>query len=134
MKQVADVKEIRGEDAILTVKRQSMCDGCHKEGGCGHCSQVLEVTVKNTLGAEVGDKVEIETPGATVIGVAALVFLLPLLLSFLAFFLTELFGAATPYCYLAAVIAPLLCYLAISLTVRKSKVALKITMVAILPS
>ena len=131
MKQTAIVKEVVGDSAILLVKRQTMCDGCHKESSCGGCAQMLEVTVKNTLNATVGDSVTIETPGATVIGVAALVFLLPLILSFVAYGIAALLTEHTLYRTLAALITPALAYAVIAIAVRKSKKTLTVEMVDI---
>ncbi|MBO7740804.1 MAG: SoxR reducing system RseC family protein [Clostridia bacterium] len=131
MKQTAIVKAVVDETAILLVKRQTMCDGCHKESGCGGCSQIIEVRVKNTLNATVGDTVTIETPGATVIGVAALVFLLPLLLAFAAYGVATLFTDSTLYQTLASLITPALAYAVIAIVVRKSKKTLTVEMVDI---
>ena len=131
MKQTAIVKAVEDETAILLVKRQTMCDGCHKESGCGGCSQIIEVRVKNTLNATVGDTVTIETPGATVIGVAALVFLLPLLLAFAAYGVATLFTDSTLYQTLASLITPALAYAVIAIVVRKSKKTLTVEMVDI---
>ena len=131
MKQTAIVKAVVDETAILLVKRQTMCDGCHKESGCGGCSQIIEVRVKNTLNATVGDTVTIVTPGATVIGVAALVFLLPLLLAFAAYGVATLFTDSTLYQTLASLITPALAYAVIAIVVRKSKKTLTVEMVDI---
>lgn len=131
MKQTATVKEVVGETAVLLVKRQTMCDGCHKESGCGGCSQILEVRVKNTLHAKAGDSVTIETPGATVIGVAALVFLLPLFLAFAAYGISTFLTSDLLYRTLAAIVAPLLAYAVIAIVVRKSKKTLTVEMVDI---
>jgi len=131
MKQTAIVKEVVGDSAILLVKRQTMCDGCHKESGCGGCSQIIEVTVKNTLYAKAGDSVTIETPGATVIGVAALVFLLPLMLAFAAYGISALLTDNTLYRTLVALITPALAYAVIAFAVRKSKKTLTVEMVDI---
>lgn len=131
MKQTAIVKEVTGDTAILLVKRQTMCDGCHKESGCGGCAQMLEVSVKNSLNASVGDTVTIQTPGATVIGVAALVFLLPLLLSFAAYGIAAMLTDQTLYRTLAALATPALAYAVIAVAVRKSKKTLTVEMVDI---
>lgn len=131
MKQTAIVKEVVNDTAVLLVKRQTMCDGCHRESGCGGCSQIIEVTVKNTLNASVGNTVTIETPGATVIGVAALLFLLPLLLSFAAYGVSTLLTDNTLYRTLSALITPALAYAVIAVAVRKSKKTLTVEMVDI---
>ena len=132
MKQTAIVKEVVNDKALLLIKRQTMCDGCHKEGGCHGCSQIIEVTVDNTLYASAGDTVQIETPGATVIGVSALVFFLPLMLAFAAYFTLDALGLQEGFCYLGALLAPVICYTVIAIVVRRSRKTLKVTMTQVL--
>lgn len=81
MKKEAQVISVSDDGtAELRVKRDSACGDCASCGGC-NAGSVL-VKVKNSLSAKVGDTVLIETPSKTVVAVAALVYLLPLLLFF----------------------------------------------------
>lgn len=96
------------------------------------CSQVLEIRVKNEYNAAVGDTVEIETGSSAVIGVAALVFLLPLLLAFAAYFITETLTSQRLYGYLAALAMLVITYTVIAVVVRKMNKTLSVTMTAIL--
>lgn len=91
MKTTATVLAVTGEVATVLVVRTSACEGCHKlsgGGSCAVCSLVgggkpMTARAGNRLGARVGDRVTVERAAAGVLGDAALVFLLPLLLCFL---------------------------------------------------
>ncbi len=86
MRQKASVIEVKDSLARVRVLRSAMCEGCENrsEGKSCACSVMLGaaremiVDVQNPLGARVGDDVEIETETGSVLGYAALVFLLPL--------------------------------------------------------
>lgn len=89
MRQRAVVLETKGNIAVIEVSRASMCDGCEKNGGCsGHCDLSgivstggkMTARAENKIGAVAGDKVEVETESSRVLGYAALVFLLPILI------------------------------------------------------
>lgn len=91
MQQRAAVKTLLPDGrAVLTVARRSACSGdCHTCGGCGAVEQTLTLTADNPVGAVCGDIVYVESAGGQVLGAAALVYLLPLLL-FLAGYLVSL--------------------------------------------
>lgn len=89
MKQTAEVLELQGENARISVRRSSMCEGCEKKGECGTscmagellgAGKIMTVLASNEIGARVGDTVEVESESHTVLGYAALVFLFPILL------------------------------------------------------
>lgn len=89
MRQKAVVLETKGKIALIEVSRATMCDGCEKKSGCaGHCEVSVimsgggKMTAKaeNAIGAVVGEQVEVETESKRVLGYAALVFLLPILI------------------------------------------------------
>lgn len=86
MRQRAVVIEVNEGHTIVETSRRTMCEGCH--GGCsgGHCDitglvsngGVMRVEADNTIGAAVGDTVELETESKTVLSYAAIVFMLPI--------------------------------------------------------
>ena len=88
MIQRAKVVEISDGHAVVQVSRKAMCDGCHKSECGGSCAMsaifangsTMTATAVNEAGAVVGDTVEIETSDKEVLGVASLVFLLPVVL------------------------------------------------------
>ncbi len=80
MNQVGYVSEIQDEIAQVNVRRISACgDKC---GSCGGgCSvPMARVKMKNTLGAEKGDLVEVKINTNTVLKFAFLVYVIPLLM------------------------------------------------------
>ncbi|MBE6598795.1 MAG: hypothetical protein E7638_05085 [Ruminococcaceae bacterium] len=111
MTQKATVIEIKGKNAIVSVRRSSMCDGCEKNGGCsGSCAagellganKTMTAAVSNEVGAKVGDTVEIESESRTVLGYAALIFLFPILLGSAAYTAADFFGAGESGAMLSA--------------------------------
>ncbi len=94
MNTFATVKSINGKYAVVETERRSACDGCHKNAdgeGCAMCkvfggNAKVEARARNLAGAAVGDKVEIESSSARMLGYAALVFILPLVLAVVAYF------------------------------------------------
>ena len=90
MKTKATVVEIIDKDvAVVSVARRAACDGCHKatDGkGCSVCTLLgskgeTRARAKNTAGARLGDTVEVESRTRRILGYAALVFLLPVVLA-----------------------------------------------------
>ncbi|MBQ9080465.1 MAG: SoxR reducing system RseC family protein [Clostridia bacterium] len=82
----ATVISIEGEFAVVEAHRKSACDGCHKNKDGESCSictltggdSVVRLRVRNPIGAAVGDKVCVSTDTRRVLGYAWLVFLFPL--------------------------------------------------------
>lgn len=73
------VAKIKGNKATVRFDRRSACDKCHmcavtKDG------MKVEVVVDNTLGASVGDVVEVEMGERYVLTAAAIVYVIPLVL------------------------------------------------------
>ncbi len=102
MKQKAKVLELKGNNAVVSVQRSSMCEGCEKQGGCGGscaagellgASKTMTVLASNDIGAKEGDTVEVESESKTVLGYAALVFLFPIVMCALFYFAADAFGA-----------------------------------------
>lgn len=99
MKTTATVIEVNGTRAIVESERVSACEGCHKateEGGCSVCSLMgsnrkITTQAYNPVGARVGDLVSIESDTGRMLGYAALVFLLPLLMALIFFGITACF-------------------------------------------
>jgi positive regulator of sigma E activity len=115
MKTNAKVISVESTYAVVEVQRTSACDGCHKkEDGkeCSVCSLVggdrsFSARAENSLGAEVGDSVLVETDTGRVMWYAVLVFLLPLLASGVGLAVASVFGA-TPLIQTACAIAAFL--------------------------
>lgn len=97
MQKHAIVTEVSGNIAVVSVSRRSACEGCSNRESCHACialggNRELRSKALNTVGAELGDRVVIETDSNVVIGYAAAVFLFPLALGILGYLLASLAG------------------------------------------
>ncbi len=89
MREVGVVESTNGTIAVVSVKRSTACGD-----SCATCSSQCKVkgnkiTVGNKIGAMPGDKVEIEMKTATVLKSAFLVYIFPIFMFFLGYFVTE---------------------------------------------
>ena len=85
MQQTATVtKLLPGNKAELTVHRQTACGhDCSNCGGCGEIvTKPIIVIADNSIGADVGDSVVITGSSKQVLGLAAVVYLVPFVLFF----------------------------------------------------
>lgn len=93
MKNIAYVKEISGENAILQIKRECACGG--KERCGAKCftlaDDTLEAVIYNNIGAKTGDYVEVEVNEPAVLIYAAAVFVLPVFTGFILYFTADFF-------------------------------------------
>lgn len=90
MTQTATVKRIIStKRAEITVRRPSACGHkCSDCTGCKTCVNAeLTALAENALGAVPGDVVTVESSTAQVLGIAAVVYLVPLILFFALYFL-----------------------------------------------
>jgi len=80
MNQLGYVTKIKGDTAEISVKRSSACgDNCGScEGGCD--VQGVSIMSKNTIGAKVGDYVEIRTQTSTVLKSVFILYIIPLIM------------------------------------------------------
>ena len=93
MKQFGTVVETDGKMARVECDRQSACDMCENAEHCVEKCKKVYTNALNTLGAETGDSVEIETETSRVLVSALIVFLLPVLLAIGANFIANrMFG------------------------------------------
>ena len=95
MKQTGVVVETDGKTAKVECDRQSACDMCENASVCSEKCKKVYATADNTVNAAVGDFVEIETESKRVLKNAFIVFFLPVILSFVAYFVTERFLGST---------------------------------------
>ena len=111
MRQIGVVTHTDENRATVSVSRKTACEGCAAKsedgGNCSGCitfakNREMLTTAENTLGAKPGDRVIVETDSTTVIGYAAAVFLLPLVLGAAGYFVGGLISV--PAAYIASVI------------------------------
>ena len=94
MEQLVRVKRAfpDGTAEVLLV-RESACSGdCHKCSGCGAAKETMIFTAKNTIGARSGDIVKVESATGPVMKAAIVLYVIPLVLFFLGYYLGALPG------------------------------------------
>lgn len=81
MTNTATVIRINGSrHATVRVMRESACGDCGKCKGCANPREMVYITAKNPIGAEPGDQVVITASTRQILSLAALVYLLPVVL------------------------------------------------------
>ena len=98
MEQLVRVRQTNddGTAAVIHI-RESACSGdCHKCSGCGAAKEAVIFTADNPIGAAPGDLVKVESSTAPVLKAAAVLYILPLVLFFLGYYLGTLPGNFGP--------------------------------------
>ena len=94
MEQLVRVKKTFDDGTALVIHvREIACSGdCHKCSGCGAAKEAMLFTADNPLGARTGDLVKVVSQSAPVLKGAAVLYVLPLVLFFLGYYLGTLPG------------------------------------------
>ena len=94
MEQKALVRGLSGDGtAQVAVIRESACSGdCHKCSGCGAVKQTMLCEAVNAIGAKPGDLVTIQSESGPILAGAAVLYMVPLALFFLGYFLGNMAG------------------------------------------
>ena len=95
MEQTVRVRECRPDGTAQVIHvRESACSGdCRKCSGCGAAKEAVVFTAQNPIGAKVGDLVKVESQTAPVLKAAVVLYVLPLVLFFLGYYLGTLPGS-----------------------------------------
>ena len=98
MEQKVRIQKILPDGTALVVHvRESACSGdCHKCSGCGAAKETVIFTADNPIGARTGDFVKVESSTAPVLKAAVVLYVLPLVLFFLGYWLGTLPGSFGP--------------------------------------
>ena len=139
MKKIGLVTEVFNDHALVSVSRKSACEGCHAnvDGNCSACitfsNKETVCKADNSIGACVGDRVELETESKTVIFYAAAVFLFPVILSVIGYFALSLLNSETA-AYLGALGGFVLAFIIVWLTLnRRASRRFDVKIVGVLP-
>ena len=110
MTQTATVQKVFPDGmAEIAVPRKSACGhDCEECAGCGVTGTAVSAQARNPIGAVPGDKVVVESSSKTVLGIIAIVYLIPVVLFLLGYFLTEKLLPTEGLRYAAAIFAFLL--------------------------
>ena len=91
MTQIATVeKDLGGGYAEISVPRKSACGhDCEECAGCGMTGAAIHARASDPVGVSPGDKVVVQSETKKLLGVVALVYLLPVVAFLLGYFLSE---------------------------------------------
>ena len=94
MEQIVRVKETYDNGTALVIHiRESACSGdCHKCSGCGAAKEAVLFTADNPIRARKGDLVKVESETGPVLKAATVLYVIPLVLFFLGYYLGTLIG------------------------------------------
>ena len=94
MEQLVRVKKTFDDGTAQVIHiRESACSGdCHKCSGCGAAKEAVVFTADNRIGAKTGDVVKVVSETAPVLKAAVVLYLIPLILFFLGYYLGTLPG------------------------------------------
>ena len=111
MTQIATVEKILpGGFVEISVPRKSACGhDCEECAGCGMTGAAIHARAKDPVGVRPGQKVVVESATRKILGVVALVYLLPVVDFLLGYFLSE--GLAEGVRYAIAIGAAALAFL-----------------------
>lgn len=141
MRVKAKIIAIDGQYATVLCDRKSACEGCHKLSDGGECSvcslmgsgRSMQTKAYNAVGAAVGDTVELETASSRVLSLAAMVFLLPVAVVILGYFLSGLFTDSDAWRYAFCALLLVLTFIGIRLYSEKvQKKRTDVTVVAVI--
>jgi len=90
MTQIATVDALLENGYVeISVPRKSACGhDCENCAGCGMTGAAVKATAKDPVGVSVGQKVVVESSTKKLLGVVALVYVLPIVLFLLGYFLS----------------------------------------------
>ena len=91
MEQLVRVKETFDDGTAMVLHvRESACSGdCHKCSGCGAAKETILIKAKNPIGAARGDLVKLESASGPVLKAAAVLYLLPMVMFFLGYYVGD---------------------------------------------
>lgn len=94
MEQIVRVKEVHNDGTATVIHvRESACSGdCHKCSGCGAAKEAVLFEATNAIGAGRGDLVKVESATGPVLKAAVVLYVIPLVLFFLGYYLGTLPG------------------------------------------
>ncbi len=85
MKETGSIVSISGKTATIQLNRGDKCDGCQACSAFG--DNTMRLDALNTIGAQVGDQVEVDVAPKEVVKSSMIVFIFPLLMMLAGYFI-----------------------------------------------
>ncbi|MBS6064134.1 SoxR reducing system RseC family protein [Criibacterium bergeronii] len=79
MKELATVIQTNDQDALVRVLRSDACGKCKACSMWSEKSEYIDLTVKNTLDAKIGDSVELDLDSPDVLAASFVMYVIPLI-------------------------------------------------------
>ena len=114
MQQHAIVVQTQDTTATVRVLRQDACAHCQVNCG-GGCAKTVEATAQNPVGAQVGDRVLLESATTRLLAFSAALFCAPVLLAICSYFLFAHLSASSVAIYAASIAVGVASFLCIGL-------------------
>lgn len=134
MEQQAQVIRIVNENiARVAVKRKSACSGdCHTCHGCPHPDEIVMVDADNLVGAQKGDDVIVRSDTGRVLKLAAMLYLMPMILFFVGYFVMPGGEGARIAAGVAAFVVGILICMYVSRSMKKNNKEMHFSIVQVL--
>lgn len=114
MQQHAIVVQTAENTATVRVLRQDACAHCQVNCG-GGCAKTVQATAQNPVGAQVGDRVLVESATSRLLAFSAALFCAPVLLAICAYFLFAQLFVSSVAVYAASIAVGVVSFLCIGL-------------------
>jgi len=134
MEQQAQViRIVNANIARVAVKRKSACSGdCHTCHGCPHPDEIVMVDADNLVGAQKGDDVIVRSDTGRVLKLAAMLYLMPMILFFVGYFAVPGGEGIRIACGAAAFVVGILICMYVSHSMKKKNKEMHFSIVQVL--
>lgn len=134
MEQQAQViRIVNNTTARVAVKRKSACSGdCHTCHGCPHPDEIVMVDADNLVGAQKGDDVIVRSDTGRVLKLAAMLYLMPMVLFFVGYFAMPGGEGTRVACGAAAFVVGILICMYVSRSMKKNNKEMHFSIVQVL--
>ena len=104
MNAIGKVIQINDDVATVVWQRSSSCESCHNCKNSNTChvhlvfgnqSESVQIKARNKVGAKVGDSVMLETSTTKTLLISVFVFIMPIIISLISYFVTDKYVAAS---------------------------------------
>ena len=135
MKQCGTVIELLDNNmALVNVNQSSACDNCRTKDACATKGKVVTAKAYNEAGATVGDSVNLQTPSSYIVVISFLIFVLPVIVALLGYFIGKKVFADDVMPYVLSLICFVVLFIILNFTLNKyisKKNIVRITSIAI---
>lgn len=120
MQMTGTVRKTDGKTAYIVIKRESACgENCANCGGCKN--KTNEIAASNEINAKPGDTVTVEMEDGRVLMAAFMVYILPLIIFFTAYFIADMIFKIDMISIIFGIVLAILFYVILHFYDKKQK-------------